>query len=399
MRSSIRLRDIHRARSNQARLRVRTLRRIKLRAVKALRSKVAFRPVVVRTWSGEGVGHALCVDRPTFAPKVLCFATNRDETLSFLHMLFSRIETALAAPKRLPRRRTGKRKDLPRIGGYIDFSQIQYIATGAAVVLTALYDRVRKLSGRVPPTINLHQWSEAAFSTLFELGFFATLGHVVPSEVLYTQEGHVRTMFIMTGENSAELRQACERVLELSRFIDEEEPLREDVRLALNSALGEAMSNVAAHAYDETESEALTLKHWWVSASADKERRVLRVVAYDQGASIPVTLPKRSWAAILRPSALVSTLVGGHVVPYPMDADYIEFAMGEGKTQTGEPGRGEGLPQMRDLVKICGSGSLTILSRGGICCYRPEEKIVSIPLRTPIKGTLLEWEMHLPRAM
>lgn len=208
-------------------------------------------------------------------------------------------------------------------------------------------------------------------------------------------------MTMITGENSTMLQGVCEAILELSRFVGDSEPLRADVHLALNSALGEAMANVAAHAYPEVvgESDGEQLNLWWVSASADRDARTLRVVAYDQGASIPVTLPQRSWASALSFSSALASISRDGTVPHPHDAAYIEFAMGEGNTQTGLPGRGEGLPQMKDLVKICGAGSLTILSRGGVCCYRPGEQVNSQPLPIPIKGTLIEWEMCLPRAV
>jgi anti-sigma regulatory factor (Ser/Thr protein kinase) len=265
-----------------------------------------------------------------------------------------------------------------------------------------MYDKYRRSSGIIPSTVDLHRWSDAAFLTLYELGFFESVGHVAGTEQRYTDSpsGDLRTMLMITGTNSQELQRACEAILKLSSFIEDEEPLRTDVHLALNSALGEAMSNVAAHAYPESseESEPASLRLWWISASADRRRRMLSVVIYDQGASIPATLPYRSWARTLNPARAIGTVAGGSEVPHPHDGDYIEFAMGEGNTQTGKPERGRGLPQMRELVKICGDGSLTILSRGGLCCYRPSKNLSSRPLPVPIDGTLIEWEMHLPRA-
>jgi hypothetical protein len=121
-------------------------------------------------------------------------------------------------------------------------------------------------------------------------------------------------------------------------------------------------------------------------------------VIYDHGASIPVTLPKREWFAKLDPRNIFATIYRDPQVPHPHDADYIQYAMGRGNTKTEEPGRGEGLPQMRDLIEICGGGSLTILSRGGICCYRPQAEMFSQALPIAIEGTLVEWEMHLPKA-
>ncbi|MAS41711.1 MAG: hypothetical protein CML46_17745 [Rhodobacteraceae bacterium] len=78
------------------------------------------------------------------------------------------------------------------------------------------------------------------------------------------------------------------------------------------------------------------------------------------------------------------------------DAIYIEGAMARGETQTGEPGRGEGLPQMMELVDICGSGSLTIYSRGGMARYRCGQDIEIRSFPHSVGGTLIEWEMEFP---
>lgn len=403
MRYVIRLNDIRRSKGAGVRLRARTFRKLKKKAfqkVADLAKANAFKPFLVRTWSGEGVGRAICTGRPTPAPKVLCLSSNRTETLEFFANLRERYAGTQSDEFLGPSRRKRGRRKLREFKGYIDFSSIQAVGTGAAVVLTAFYHRVRKMSGVVPPTINLHEWSPAALNTLFELGFFETVGHLVSSENWYTDSGDVRTMKMMTGTNSTELKSACEAILELSKFIDEGDPLRSDIRLALNSALGEAMSNVAAHAYlDHTESVDDELKLWWVSASADKKRRTLRVVAYDQGLSIPHTFPKSSWAAGFSLTRIVESITGEDVGMFPYDPDYIQFAMGEGKSQTGEPGRGEGLPQMCALIRIAGSGSLTILSRGGVCCYRAGESTIGSRLVKTLEGTLIEWELMLPSAV
>jgi len=156
------------------------------------------------------------------------------------------------------------------------------------------------------------------------------------------------------------------------------------------------MINVARHAYPEDfESPFDQVKRWWIAASANRVERKLNVVVYDQGASIPRTLPKQSWTSKINHLFGIAT---GSVpnVQYPHDAEYIAFAMDEGRTSTYEPGRGEGLPQMKEFVQICGGGSLTILSRGGKCVYRPDF-LTKEPLVVPIDGTLIEWEIHLPQ--
>jgi hypothetical protein len=355
----------------------------------------------VRAWTGEGIEDVLCMKGVHYPPEKICFNENGAETLSFLSGLREKLairEISTGPQKKVWLVRKSKR-GLRQIAFFTDYSRIRRISTAAAVVLAAEYDRARRIMGSAPPTINLDEWSDAAFTTLFEMGFFEIVGLTPDTEQRYadSHSGDVRTMRMISGSNSNELRHASERILELSRFIDADGPMTPEVVSALNSALGEAMINVARHAYPQDfESQFVQVKRWWIAASANRAERRLNVVVYDQGASIPWTLPKQTWAS--RFHGIIARATGSLPdVGYPHDADYIEYAMGEGRTQTGVQGRGEGLPQMRDFVKICGAGSLTILSRGGKCCYRPENSFVKEPLVMPIDGTLIEWEMQLPR--
>lgn len=373
----------------------------------AHREKVArvnppWRPKIVRAWTGEGIENVLCVKGINYPPEVICFKDNGEETLRFMSTLRDKlaIRDLPSGPQHKVWLSTKSRRGLRQISVFTDYSGIKRISTAAAVVLAAEYDRARRIIGSAPPTINLDEWSDAAFTTLFEMGFFEIVGLTPDTEQRYadSRSGDVRTMRMISGANSNELRDASERILDLSRFIDADGPMTAEVVGALNSALGEAMINVARHAYPaDFESQYVQVKRWWIAASANRAERRLNVVVYDQGASIPWTLPKQTWASIFH--GILAKATGTLPdVGYPHDADYIEYAMGEGRTQTGEQGRGEGLPQMKDFVRICGAGSLTILSRGGKCCYRPEQTtLAKEPLVMPIDGTLIEWEMQLPR--
>jgi anti-sigma regulatory factor (Ser/Thr protein kinase) len=284
-----------------------------------------------------------------------------------------------------------------RIKGYVDYSVIEYISTAAALVIAAEYDRAGRLMDAVPPTINLDEWSESVFSKLYELGFFEIVRLSENVADLYRDIGNVRTMRIVSGVNAADLQRTSENLIGLSKFIDEDGPLGDDIVFALNSALSEAMVNVSRHAYPEDQEFAYRhVGSWWVTATADRGNRRLTVVMYDQGASIPVTLPKKGWRQTVQ-DFVMRNMTSHKEFAYQDDGTYIEGAMRRGQTQTGEPGRGEGLPQMMELIDICGSGSLTIWSRGGECRYKPGTGMTRRSYPCSIGGTLIEWVIELPR--
>ncbi len=355
---------------------------------------------IVTAWFGDRIEKVLCNREPRRPPETICLQENPSETLTFFDEWRGR--HAISGSETDPQRyrwvaKPKKNGKLGRIGGYVDYSAIKFISTASALTIAAEYDRARRLIGDVPPTINLDDWSEQVFSKLFELGFFEIVGLSQSVGQLYQDSGDVRTMKIVSGRNAADLQRTSENLIELSKFIDASGPLDDDIVSALNSALSEAMVNVARHAYPEDYDFAY--KHvdsWWMTASAHRGHRLLTVVMYDQGASIPVTFPKKKWTRAVQ-DFVIRNLTLQKEFEYQDDAAYIEGAMRRGETQTGEPGRGEGLPQMMDLVDICGAGSLTIWSRGGAGRYTHGKGIQSSSHRRSVGGTLIEWVIDLSR--
>jgi len=354
----------------------------------------------VTAWFGDRIESVLCVCEPRRPPAQICLQENPTETISFFDEWRSEnaIKTSVANPSRYQWVAKPKKQGrLGKIRGYVDYSKIEYISTASALVIAAEYDRARRLSGHVPPTINLHDWSEQVFAKLYELGFFEIVGLSRDLGHLYQDSEDVRTMKIVCGRNAADLQRTSESLIELSKYIDLDGPLEDEVVLALNSALSEAMVNVARHAYpNDYDFHYRHVDSWWVTASAHRGKRRLTVVMYDQGASIPVTLPRKTWARSLQ-DFVVRNLTLHKEFEYQDDATFIQGAMRRGETQTGEPGRGEGLPQMMELIDICGSGSLTIWSRGGVCRYVPGSGVECSAQRRSVGGTLIEWVIDLPR--
>lgn len=355
---------------------------------------------VVRAWYGEDVEEVVSENRPSIPPKNVCLSSNTDQTLEFIADLRSKFRSLLphASGKTFnwfkpPKSNNGKR----RISSYSDFSQICSFSTAPALVMTAEYDRLSTLMGAIPPTINLDEWKEPVFRRLYEMGFFEILGLTETVSERYITSGDVRSMKIISGTNSAELEAASKNILVLCDFLGDGSHIKEDVEIALNNALSEAMINVAKHAYSSD--HHFKFRHvskWWVTASVDKASRELTVVIFDQGASIPVTFRKKKWSRSVR-DFFSNVLMAEPRFEFDNDGAYIEGAMQPRSSQTGKPFRGLGLPEMRDLVDICGRGSLRIFSRGGECRYEAGKPLERNARVHSIGGTLIEWTIFLPR--
>jgi len=155
------------------------------------------------------------------------------------------------------------------------------------------------------------------------------------------------------------------------------------------------MINVARHAYHEE--EEISVPHvgrWWVTASADRVRKELTVVIYDQGASIPVTFPKKELADTVW-DFLRGVLGQDDEHVFSDDAAYIAAALLPGRTQTNQRNRGLGLPEMKELIDISGGGELCIISRGGTCRYGNNRNISRKASNQSIGGTLVQWKLSV----
>ncbi|MGL4237065.1 ATP-binding protein [Tabrizicola sp.] len=328
-------------------------------------------------------------------PDTLCFEKNPEQTIKFL----SDWREKNAIPNFALRKKNWvvrPKRGMPWINGYVDYGKIREISTSASVVIAAEYDRARRIMGEVPPAINLHEWSADAFQKLFEMGFFEIVGITHDVSDRFNQSGDVRTMRIASGRDATELEQVCTMILQLSRFIEELDPLPRDVFIALNTAISEAISNVTRWAYPSDVSFPFAhVSAWWITATADRRNRTLTVVVYDQGATIPVTFPRKPAGQKLR-----DTLLGmfrGPQHEYADDGVYISAAMKPGASSTDHSWHGKGLPQMVDLIKLCKGGSVSILSRGGECTVTHDGAETHQYRPSSIGGTLITWKLVLPK--
>lgn len=357
---------------------------------------------IVLAWFGNETERLIVRKPPSIPPSTLSLSEQTDTTLGFFANLRRtlRVREEESRPDRfdwaIGSRRGNK---LRKIRSYIDFARIENVSTAAALVLASEYDSSGRIIGSVPPTIELDKWNDKVFKSLFEIGFFEIVGLSESASSFYEDDGDVVTMKIVSGSDTTQLEEACRRIENLVASLgDASATLPKAVELALNSSLAEAIMNVGSHAYPKQ--VKLPYKHlarWWLTASVQRSTRNLTVVIYDHGATIPVTFAEKSWPQAVkdRLKALVIPTVS---FEYENDGAYIEAAAIPGKSQTKQSNRGLGIPQMKEIIDICGSGTMTIWSRGGEYKYFGSGREVSKSRDVSIGGTLIEWQVCVPAA-
>lgn len=162
----------------------------------------------------------------------------------------------------------------------------------------------------------------------------------------------------------------------------------------LYGAMIEAVGNVCGHAYPGKLSDS-TVDRWWMTGAVDTAKRRTTAVIFDQGVSIPGSLPNWGrYAGVIR--RLVAAL---KFVPHSTDprhdGEAISVAVEESVSSTGEAYRGQGLAQMKNFVDLCRDGYLRIMSRNGEVVFRPGLRPLVRTHPFSIGGTLIEWNVWL----
>ena len=231
----------------------------------------------------QGLKIARVLSQPM--PTVLCLENAYESTVGFISEL--RLRSMLSPGPAVQLEMARRRGRVGWVRNYRDFSQLTDITPGAALIVAAEYDRARHLSGVPLSAVDTDQWHPEVYATLQVLGFFEVLG-VQNAPVLDLPPG----FFIqpMASEMAANSRSAIDQIVDLFGKAGGDEALR----VALCGAVVDALENVKDHAYPREQFAGVKhIPNWWFTGAADSNNRSLILGIYDQGITIPVSLPSR----------------------------------------------------------------------------------------------------------
>lgn len=297
----------------------------------------------------------------------------------------------------------GASSDVDRKGGellrqhaYIDFCGIEHISVGAALVLAAEFDRMRRLTGFQPFPIHLDQWSPTVTKTLYDVGFLKILGIDGAQFETLEQLGpstEYKILPFVSGIKSTHGTKIDDIQLPLQELF---QGLSAGQWLHVYDALVEAMNNANEHAYPKRNNYLFPpVGRWWMTGAVDVDANWMKIVFFDQGITIPRHLPRSSMAervkGIVAAGKLGSLMFGDN-----QDAAKIAAAIEVSRTSTGQSGRGLGLGQMADLVREANDGRFRIFSGHGEYLYRTGGETFIADHKYSVGGTLVEWEIRNP---
>lgn len=326
-------------------------------------------------------------------PRVFCLDENTSETLAALHNL--RRDVLSRAMELRNDSENGVKKEV-KLRKYFDIKTIRQIGPSAALILAAIFQRSKYITGRRLHTIDEHKWHEDVMWVLRALGFHELL-EMRPLRRGRAYTGSVKIQPFVSGQRAdgeelGKLQDALALLLpdELRHKLFTAEPY---------GGMLEAILNSYSWAYPSNASwEFTALKNWWLTGAVDTETNQVIVCAYDQGISIPASLPHwEHWSTVeFRAKRFMERLkLSRPLDHYSNDALAIRIAMTIAKTATKLPQHGKGLHTMVEVAERAKYGRLRILSRNGEYIWETGKRPKTITHEFPLEGTLVEWQLEL----
>lgn len=323
-------------------------------------------------------------------PQHLCFENHYEETAKCIEMIRQNLhegEEAQAA---------GHKFDtLPT---YHDFACVKSCSPSAALALAAEFDKSRSIREFDIPLIDINRWNRHFKRMLDDIGFFRLLNIARPERGM--SQRSEQTMQFQTGRmvGREDVAAITDRMIEL---LTDEFPLLGDnvdfqtTCMRMLGAIQEATENSCDHAYRNSDVLAAQRK-WWATGYIDVGARHLNLVVYDQGNTIPRMLPNwdkypfvESRLARFERAAKQATGVD------ELDAIKMRLAMDVPTSSTEKEHRGKGFVLFREVVDESPHAKILIFSRRGKFVYQKGGKRRAEALKTPLNGTLVEWDLWL----
>lgn len=326
-------------------------------------------------------------------PEVFCLSQNAEASLELLAAMRTTVLSRAVRYRDNKKRKALKGKP---ISGYYDFATMGYVSPSAALVLASLYHHAKWITGTKLHTINEDEWAPQVKETLSAVGFHELLemkrsrpsSNAAPDVVIqkFTSGSQAE------GEPVGKLQEVLANLLpaDLADKLRDAEPY---------GGMFEAILNSHSWAYpDDYNWEFPPMRNWWLTGAVDAKAGRVTVVVFDQGVSIPYSLPHWIHWGKLEERArrlLARTGFSAPIGAPENDGLAIRLAMTISKSQTNLPQHGKGLHTMIEVAQRARHGKLRIISRNGEYVWETGMRPKTATYRNPIGGTLIEWTLDL----
>jgi hypothetical protein len=278
--------------------------------------------------------------------------------------------------------------------GNVNLDYVESISTSASLVLTAELSRWDDHIANRLRASDTTKWHPEVLRQLIDVGFF----NIFPGCKELTED--------MTTGNESSLR-VVQYIKGSSGEVEKHRVLKKSIADLvpgnnipkwhfMATGISEAITNVGHHAYPEYSNVHDDDKNWYMGGSYDKSTNEMRIVFYDQGVSIPKSLPNSK----IKEKALdaLKKLTGSRTMSGLHDEALLQAAVQIDRTRTEANDRGKGLADLLNYIEQSKSGYISILSRKALYKFTYKDGSRSVKterFRNPIEGTLIIWKVNL----
>ena len=320
------------------------------------------------------------------SPKILDFDSNIEETLKY----FSSIR-AVSSSDNIK----------------IDLIPLELISSSCILVLAAEMNRHSLNSGRRFIARDYNKWKDSIKEDLYNIGFFKYMKMKKKRQAsdngIQWVQLFSQNIFVQASNNVAGLQNKI-----LALIPNNINPIAEK---RLYNALFESLANTLEHAYPSFYKGSSEKNRWWCAASFDKKANILKIMTYDMGITIPLSVKnkyiikdnkvieiqkdnKKRILSIL--PEIIQNLLDNHG-KIIKEIIYNDEEDNHGNSASKLPNRGYGLSNMRNYIKkYFKSGVFTIISNKGYCKFNINHGIEIVSYgesNNALQGTLIEWEI------
>lgn len=292
----------------------------------------------------------------------------------------------------------------------IDLIPLENLSPSCVVVLAAEMNRHALNGGGSFIIKDYKKWCNSVKEQLMQIGFFKYMKMRIKDNYITNDRIWLN---LCSYNNFKNVNNYINDIKNKILCIIPENIMTNIVKTRLYSVLYESLANTFEHAYPSYRKWTSEKNRWWCAASYNKINKVLQIIVYDMGITIPQSIRnkykiednkvieiverKYNFLNILPTNFMEKFRNHGEIIKDMIQTD--DDTLNHGNSATKLANRGHGLYKMRDFIKkYFKNGEFSIISNKGYCIFcinNGIEDIRSYNFNSSLQGTLIEWKIIL----
>lgn len=293
----------------------------------------------------------------------------------------------------------------------IDLIPLKHISPACIVILAAEMNRHSMNASKKFVVRDYNKWDNSVKFQLNQIGFFKYM-RMGKKEI--KEQDNIKWLKLSSYNNFSDVNDKIAELQDNILNLLHENSVDETIIKRLYSVLYESLANTLEHAYPQDRKWTSENQRWWCAASYNEESGNLKIIVYDMGVTIPISIRNKYTIEddkVVRIEGRETGMLYDKFVDLfnshcKIIKDMIQKddnTYNHGSSATKLINRGYGLYKMRDFIKdyFC-DGKFSIISNKGCCAFVVKNGVEHIECNdftNALKGTLIEWDLFINKGV